>query len=111
MAFTAKYSDLATLAQSSVFLSRVTGAVANYAKFIIGEATSVQFHQLRMNKFATVAIYNPGLYAAQILWLCAIDPAFSGESSSPIDPSSANVNDTTLDTVVQTAINNTILQF
>jgi len=111
MAFTAKYSDLATLAQSSVFLSRVTGAVSNYAKFIIGEATSVQFHQLRMNKFAAIAIFNPSQFATQILWLCAIDPAFSGSSASPIDPSAAFVNDATLDSVVQTAINNTILQF
>jgi hypothetical protein len=111
MAFTAKYIDLATLVQSNIFQSRVTGAVANYAKFIIGEATTVQFHQLRMTKFAAQAIYNPQLFAAQIYWLCAIDPAFSGQSAVPIDPSAANVNDATLDTVVQTAINNTILQF
>src|SRR5690242_5280666 len=111
MAFTAKYSDLATLALNNVFLSRVTGAVANYAKSIIGESAATQFHSLRMSKFAAVAVYSPGQFAQQILWLCAIDPAFSGQSSSPIDPSAANVSDTTLDTVVQTAINNTILQF
>jgi len=107
MAFTAKYSDLATLVQSSVFQSRVTGAVANYAKYLLGNAGST----LDQINWAKQAVYNPGASASQLYWQAALDPAFSSESASPIDPSAANVSDAALDTVVQTAINNSLLKF
>jgi len=108
MAFTAHYVDLSTLAQSSIFGNRVTAAVANYAKYIIGEDPATAFHTSRA-AWAKGAAISPSATASQILYLCALDPAYASQATVPIDPNS--VNDTTLDTVVQTAINTTILKF
>ena len=106
MAFTAKYSDLATLALSSIFQSRVTGAVVNYAHYLIGAGgTTNQINWARQ------AIYNPTHFASQIYWLCAIDPAFSSGAATPIVADASGVSDANLDTVVQTAINNSFLKF
>lgn len=107
MAFTAKYTDLATLALNSTFVLRVSGAVANYAKFTLGNNAAT----LSQRDWAKNAIYNPQNIAGQIAFLCALDPAYSGQSASPLDPSATVVSDATLDTVVQTAINNSILMF
>ena len=107
MAFTAKYSDLATLVQSSIFQNRITGAVANYAKFLLGQGSTT----LTQANWARAAILNPQNAASEVYWQCAIDPAYSSQSSVPIDPSAANVSDATLDTVVQTAIVNSLLKF
>lgn len=105
MAFTAKYADLATLVQNSVFQSRVTGAVANYAKFLVGQGSST----LMQANWARAAILSPQGAASEIYWQVAIDPAYSGQATTPIDPNS--VTDANLDTVVQTAINNSLLKF
>lgn len=107
MAFTAKYSDLGTLALNSTFVLRIAGAVANYAKYTLGNNAAT----LSQRDWAKTAIYNPQNVANQIAFLCALDPSFSGESTSPIDPSAANISDTALDSVVQTAISNSILMF
>lgn len=105
MAFTAKYVDLATLVNSSVFQSRLTGAVANFAKFLVGQGTST----LMQANWARSAILSPQSAASDIYWQVAIDPAFSSQSATPLDPLS--VTDANLDTVVQTAINNSLLKF
>lgn len=105
MAFTAKYSDLATLVNNSIFQSRVTGAVANYAKYLVGQNNTT----LLQANWARAALADPLQYAAQVYWQTAIDPAFSGQSTTPIDPNS--ITDAQMDTVVQTAINNSLLKY
>jgi|SRR5581483_9882275 len=108
MAFTATYVNLSVLLSDSVFLNRVTMAIVNYAKYILGENASTPFHTARM-EWAKQAVLNPQLYTPQLRYLVAVDPQFSNQSTVPIDPNS--INDTQMDAVVQTAIDNSILKF
>ncbi len=106
---TTTYSDRATIVNSSDFRDRTAQAVTKYALFIIGEDPGTQFHSHRVD-WAQGAVQNPSGEAAKIYWFAVWD-AFITALTSPVTSSPATIPDATLQTIVETAINNTILKF
>lgn len=98
----ATYSQSATWKNSSDAIDRITCAVLIYARFIIGEASSVALHSVRAN-WAKGAFQNPGGTASGLLSAVALDPNIT-----------ANLPTTPTDAVLQAATEsaiNTILNF
>lgn len=106
----ANYSTLSAIKQSTDFINRSTMAVANYAHFILGQTpsgTSAQWNQ-RLN-WAKGAISNAGGIATQLAAYFVLDVTFTALANGTTDSSS--ITDAQFDSVVQTAINNTLLSF
>lgn len=104
---TLTYADQATVKNQSAFIDRCSIAVAKYAKFIIGEDPATQYHTHRA-LWATQAMLNPMAETQKIIYFAVLDPAVSGLTSPP---DQTQISDSTLQSVVETAINNTILKF
>lgn len=99
----AQYVDLAAIRNSSDFVDRCTISVANYAKYIMGEATTVSNHVRRWN-WAAVAIFNPGGVVSQLGNAIVLDTVFVSLANGT--STSASLTDAQIDGAVQTAINN-----
>lgn len=106
----ANYLTLSTIKQSTDFVNRSTMAVANYAHFILGQTPSGTAAQWNDKlRWAMGAISNPGGIAVQLSAYFVLDATFTALANGT--PDSTSITDAQFDTVVQTAINNTLLSF
>ena len=100
------YLELSALTKTSNFVDRVTVAVTRYAQFILGENPATNDHQRRFN-WARSAITSPSGTAGQILYAIALDAAIKNQ-----DPLNfATTSDATVQTVVETAVNQYLLAY
>jgi len=107
---TATYADQATVKNNGSFLDRCSVALAKYAKFIIGEDPATQFHTFRAD-WAKSALQNPLGETQKIIFFAIWDPAITGLTSPVNQASIDGITDAVLQTVIETAINNTVLKF
>lgn len=106
----ANYATLTAIQQSNDFINRSTMAVANYAHFILGQTPSGTAAQWNDKlRWAMGAIQNPRGIATQLAAYFVLDATFTGLPNGTTD--STTITDAQFDTVVQTAINNTLLSF
>lgn len=100
------YLELSALTKTSNFVDRVTVAVTRYAQYIIGENPATADHQHRFS-FARSAITSPSGTAGQILYAVVMDAAIKNQD--PLNFTSTT--DATVQTVVETAINQYLLAY
>lgn len=104
----ANYSDLANIQASADFTKRATSAIANYAHYILGQTQTPPINLKKLN-WATAAAENPSVVLQQIAHYVIFDAVFTALPVNTADSSS--LTDAQFDSVIQTAINSTLLSW
>jgi bacteriorhodopsin len=104
----ASYSDLANIQASTDFTKRATMAIASYAHYILGQSQTAPVNLKKLN-WAAATAENPSVVLEQIAHYVILDATFTALPAATADSSS--LTDAQFDSVIQTAINSTLLSW
>lgn len=102
----ATYADLVNIRNSNDFGNRCAISVANYARFIMGEASTVDNHRDRL-KWAALAIDGPSSIVSQYGSAIILDAVFTALPNGTTD--SSTLTDAQIDGAVQATLNNFVI--
>lgn len=97
----ATYADQAAIMANGAFINRVAVAVAKYAQWIMGNASTQGLHKVQ---WANNAVRSPISVASQIVSLCIWDGAITGLANGTTDAS--NLSDAQIQAMTEAVINN-----
>jgi hypothetical protein len=104
----ATYTDLIAIRSSGDFIQRATAAIENYAKYILGSTPATPLvNNLVKGNWAKNAAANPDAVFDQLSAYFIQDALIAGLANGTLTTTS--LTDANFDSIVQTAINNTVL--
>lgn len=95
----ASYGQIATFKNSSDAMDRVTVAVVNYARYILGEDPGTANHTLR-SRWAKEAFQNPVGVASGLLMAVATDGTIQGALPTPTDAQIQSATEFAINTIL-----------